>query len=86
MALQKIRLGTNEDGTPLYHYHHPDGHVVITPTDMSGLVTLADGSQVDVTDRVIAADSPEHALAIHDAIAARLAPVDDAPVSTKKKG
>lgn len=68
MALQKIRLGTNDDGTPLYHYAS-DGHVILTGP-ATGIVTLPDGSTVDVTDAVVEADSPEHAQAIADAISA----------------
>lgn len=76
MALTVTRLGTNEDGTPQYHYHS-DGHVVITGP-ATGEVTLADGSVVDVTAPVIEADSPEHAVAIADAIAG-VTPVDAPP-------
>lgn len=67
MALIKTRLGTNEDGTPLFHYSGE--HVVITGA-ATGSVELPDGSTVDVTDAVIEADSPEHAQEIADAIAA----------------
>lgn len=67
MALTKIRLGTNEDGTPLYHYSGE--HVVLTGPQSSGEVRLADGSTVDVTDAVVEAKSPKHAEAIAKAIA-----------------
>lgn len=67
MALTKTRLGTNEDGTP--HYHYSGEHVVLTGAASSGEVTLADGSKVDVTDAVVAAKDPEHAQAIAEAIA-----------------
>lgn len=66
MALQRIRLGTNEDGSPQWHYI--GDHVVITGA-ASGEVTLPDGTKVDVTDAVIEAESPEHAQQIADAIA-----------------
>jgi hypothetical protein len=67
MALQKINVGTNEDGSPRWQYVNPDGHLVITGP-ITGEVTLADGSTVNVTPDVIEADSPEHALAVSDAI------------------
>lgn len=66
MALQKTRLGTNEDGTPAFHYRGE--HVVITGS-ASGVVVLADGTEVDVTDAVVEADSVEHAQQIATAIA-----------------
>lgn len=66
--MQKTRLGTNADGTPQYHYHAPGEHLVYTGPNISGPVTLADGSEVDVTDLFVVADSPEHALAISDAV------------------
>ena len=72
MSLQKIRLGTNEDGTPQYHYIS-DGAVVLTGA-ATGTVTLPDGTEVDVTDTVVEAKSPEHAEQIAAAIAAADAP------------
>jgi hypothetical protein len=83
MALEKIRLGTNEDGTP--HFLYRGDHVVITGS-ASGVVSLPDGSEVDVTDAAVEADSPEHAQAIADAIAASVAPVEEPAPSSKKKG
>jgi hypothetical protein len=81
MGLQVIRLGTNEDGTPQYHYEAPGEHVVITGP-ATGNVTLPDGTVVDVTAPVILADSQEHAIQIANAIAGEQ-PVVDAPVPTE---
>jgi hypothetical protein len=66
MALTKIRLGTNEDGTPLYHYI-ADGPVVFTGV-ARGLVTLPDGTEVDVTDDFVEVASEAEALVLSDAI------------------
>lgn len=66
--MDKIRLGTNEDGSPHYLYHAPGEHLVYTGPNISGPVTLADGSEVDVTELFVVADTPEHALAISDAV------------------
>lgn len=72
--MQKIRLGTNPDGSPQYHFiAEPDEHVVITGPYINGDVTLPDGTVVDVTDMAIVADSPQQALAISDAIGERFA-------------
>lgn len=83
MALEKIRLGTNEDGTP--HFLYRGEHVVITGA-ASGVVTLPDGSEVDVTDSVVHADSPEHAQQIAAAISDSLAPAEEPAPASKKKG
>jgi hypothetical protein len=66
MALKKTWDAVNE------RVHYQGEHVVFTG-QATGYVTLADGSVVDVTDPFVAADSPEHALAISDAIGARFA-------------
>lgn len=84
MAVEKIRLGTNEDGTP--HFLYRGDHVVLTGTAV-GDVSLPDGSTVDVTEPVVEAASPEHAQQIAEAINASLAPADDdAPAKTTRKG
>lgn len=69
MAIQKIRLGTNEDGTPLYHYHC-DGPVVFTGP-ITGSVTLPDGRVLDVTEPFVAVEDEAEALLVADAIGAR---------------
>ena len=66
MALTKIRLGTNEDGSPQWHYIS-DGPVVLTGP-IRGSVTLPDGTVVDVTDEVVEAASDAQAAAIGAAI------------------
>lgn len=73
MALQKTRLGTNEDGTPQYHYQGE--HLVYTGPHIEGEVTLADGSKVDVTELYVEAESPAHALQISDAIGKHFAKI-----------
>lgn len=72
MGLQKIRLGTNEDGTPqwLYSNDDPKAHLVITGP-ITGDVTLKDGTTVNVTDAVIEVKSEKQALAVSDAIGQR---------------
>lgn len=71
MALQKIRLGDNEDGTPHYFYRQTDPSVpVIVTGPISGTVTLPDGTVYDVTDAVIEV-APGHELHVSDAIGAR---------------
>jgi hypothetical protein len=55
MALQKFNIGTNEDGTPRFHFEHdgdPATRVVYTGP-ISGKVTLPDGTEYDVTDHFI---------------------------------
>jgi hypothetical protein len=72
MTLIKTRLGTNEDGTPLYHYAQddPTKSVVVTGP-ISGTVTLPGGATIDVTDAVIEVDTEAEALAVAEAIAVR---------------
>lgn len=69
MALQKIRLGTNDDGTPQYHYI-ADGPVVFTGP-VTGTVTLPDGRIVDVTEPFVEVADEAEALALSDAIGQR---------------
>jgi hypothetical protein len=69
MTIQKIRLGTNEDGSPMYHYEC-DGPVVLTGP-IQGTVTLPDGTEVDVTDTIIEVESDEQGVAVAEAIAER---------------
>ena len=50
MALTRTRLGTNEDGSPHFHYASDgDKPVVFTGPNISGSVTLPDGTVYDVT-------------------------------------
>lgn len=72
--MQKIRSGTNADGSPHYLYVADEGeHLVVTGPYITGEVTLADGTVVDVNDPVIVVDSPAQALAVSDAIGERFA-------------
>lgn len=79
MPVEKIRLGTNEDGSPHYLYRavnedgtpKPDAHLVFTGANTSGEVELSDGTQVNITDLFVVADSPAQALEISDAIGAK---------------
>lgn len=68
MTVIKTRLGTNEDGTPLYHYHS-DGPLVMTGP-VTGQVRLPDGTVYDVSEPFIEV-APGHELALSDAIAER---------------
>lgn len=77
-----INAGTNEDGTPHLHYHAPGEHVVLTPPDMTGTITLGNGTEVDVTDRVIVVDSVEQAEEIVTQIASVYEP---APTDTAEE-
>lgn len=69
MSLTVTKVGTNEDGTPLYHYQS-DGHVVFTGP-VTGPVTTADGTTYEVSPAVIEVASPEHAVEVADLIAQR---------------
>ena len=72
MAVEKIRLGTNEDGSPqwLFRADNPDDHIVITGP-ITGTVTLPGGKIIDVTDPIIAVGSPKEAALVSNAIAQR---------------
>lgn len=69
--MKKIRLGTNEDGSPLFHYEAEPGESVVFTGPISGAVQLPDGSIVDVTDPFVAVKDDQQALAVSDAIGAR---------------
>lgn len=75
MALQKINVGTNEDGSPRWHYIS-DGHVVLTGPENSGVVALADGTEYDVSPEVIEVDSHEHAKELAMALSPGSEPID----------
>ena len=70
MALVKTNIGTTPDGKPLFHV---EGEHVVLTGPIVGTVTLPDGSEVDVTADVVAADSPEHAAQIAHAVSQRYA-------------
>lgn len=71
MALEKIRLGTNEDGSPHYLYRQTDPSMPLVITGpLTGTVELPDGTVYDVTDDVIEVN-PGDELAVSDAIGER---------------
>lgn len=51
MTLTKTNIGTNDDGTPRYHFHS-DGHVVYSGP-ITGHVETADGTRYDVSDHFV---------------------------------
>lgn len=72
MTLSKIRLGTNDDGSPQYHWTQDDPtKAVVFTGPITGPVTLADGTTIDVTDAFVEVDSPAQAAELSDAIGAR---------------
>jgi hypothetical protein len=71
VTLHKIRLGTNDDGSPLWHYHQDDPtKAVVVTGPITGTVEVA-GQTIDVTEPVIEVESEEVALAVSDAIGER---------------
>lgn len=71
MAVTKIRLGTKDDGTPLYHYHQDDPtKAVVITGPITGSVELPDGTVYDVTDEIIEVE-PGHELLVSNAIGER---------------
>ncbi|MGN6607949.1 MAG: phage tail fiber protein [Jatrophihabitans sp.] len=55
MALQKFNIGTNEDGSPRFHFVHdgdPDEAVVYTGPNIGGSVTVSDGTVYDLSEHV----------------------------------
>jgi hypothetical protein len=71
MSVTKIRLGTKDDGTPLFHYvqDDPTKSVVFTGP-VTGAVELPDGTVYDVSDELIEVE-PGHELLVGDAIGDR---------------
>lgn len=68
MAVTKIRLGTKDDGTPLFHYLQDDPtKAVVFTGPVAGVVELPDGTTYDVTDELIEVE-PGHELLVSDAI------------------
>ncbi|MBO9523413.1 MAG: hypothetical protein J7518_17935 [Nocardioidaceae bacterium] len=75
--MQVINAGTNDDGTEHKHYYAPGEHVVLTPNNVSGPIILADGTEVDVTDRVVVVESAEQGEAVAAAIEAINNPTEE---------
>ena len=69
--MHKIRLGTNEDGTPLWHYQFDPDEVAVFTGPITGTVTLPDGQVVDVSDTFVAVPDQATADAVSDAIGQR---------------
>lgn len=71
MAIHYEHVGFNPDGSPHFNItcDDPDAHVVLTGP-ITGTVVV-DGETIDVSAPFIEASSPEHALAISDAIGQR---------------
>jgi hypothetical protein len=68
MAVTKIRLGTNEDGTPHYLYQSDDPtKAVVITGPVSGIVSLPDGTSYDVSEPMIEVE-PGHELLVSDEI------------------
>lgn len=65
-VMDKINVGTNDDGTPRHHYQGE--HVVYVGRAINGTV-LVGGSEVSLADDFVEADSPEHAEEIAHAVA-----------------
>lgn len=72
MAIEQIRLGNNEDGTPHYliRSDNPDAHILFVGPHITGEVTLKDGTTVDVTPLAIEVKDEKQALAVDAAIGA----------------
>jgi hypothetical protein len=71
MAVTKIRLGTKDDGTPLWHYHQDDPtKAVVLTGPITGTVELPDGTVYDVTEDLIEVE-PGHELLVSNAIGER---------------
>lgn len=89
MSNPPVNIGTNEDGTPRYHYDAGDAHVVYVGRAISGSVEV-NGKQVDLSEDIVVADSPEHAADIAHAIGVHLAkhghPTDPGFEYTAPKG
>ena len=70
-TMDKLRLGNNDDGTPLFHFQPQDptnAHVVITGPYVTGAFTTSDQTIYDCTDPVVAVDSLVHAVELANAI------------------
>lgn len=63
--MEKVNIGTNEDGSPRYHF---SGEHVVYTGPITGTVEV-NGKQVDVSADFVEASSPEHAAAIAHAVA-----------------
>jgi hypothetical protein len=87
--MEKVNTGTNEDGTPRFHYHAPGKHVVYVGRAINGSVKVGNKT-VDLGEDYVVADSEEHAAEIAHAIGEHLAenghPTDPSYKYTAPKG
>lgn len=67
MTLHKVNIGTNEDGSPRYHFHSddPTKPVVYTGPNINGNVTLPDGTVYDVSEHYIEVEPGHDGLLSH---------------------
>jgi hypothetical protein len=69
--MKRTRLGTNEDGSPQYHYEAEDGEVLVfTGRNITGTVEVA-GAEYDINDQFTAVPDEATAAAVADAVGAR---------------
>lgn len=71
MALLRVNVGTNPDGSPRFHYQSDGSAPVVITGPISGTVTTSDGTRYDVTDDVIEVESHAHAGEVSHAIGVR---------------
>jgi hypothetical protein len=71
MTLIKTRLGTNEDGSPLWHYHQDDPTKSVVVTGPISGAVIVNGQTIDVTEAVIEVANDTVAVAVAEAIAVR---------------
>jgi hypothetical protein len=62
--MERILIGTDEDGNPRYHYHAPGEHVLLTAREHYGDVTLPDGTTYNVTPEAVVVESQLHGLQV----------------------
>jgi hypothetical protein len=70
MALEKIRLGTNEDGSPHYLYRQTDPSIPLVVTGPIQGTVEVNGTVYDVTEPVIEVQ-PGDEIAVSNAIGER---------------
>lgn len=58
--MRKELLGTNEDGSPHYHYIAEKGERVVITGPIVAALTVSDGTVYDVSDPVVAVADEHH--------------------------
>jgi hypothetical protein len=69
--LTKTLIGTNDDGSPHFHFSHSDpanAHILFTGKHISGFFKALDGTEYNVSESVIELASLRHAVEISNAI------------------